>query len=219
MDTMTKRFVFEKIASSIAEKFNEHGFIYNKTNGRILSIHKEGFDVIIFHIVDYNPIYEIYFSLRTRLDKVEETINKFMHDRMNPKSMPLTETISIRYKELAGSENDFIEVKSDEELEKAVKEIVALIKEDGLLFFENNHHIQKVNKMKKSHILFKPEGNVQFRDIRTIMQSLTLMKLCNDPDFEELCNKYKELYVPFVGEEETGRNAIDDLITYLKQIS
>ena len=48
------------------------------------------------------------------------------------------------------------------------------------------------------------------------MQSLTLMKLCNDPDFDVLCDKYKELYVPFVGQEITGRKALDNLIEYLK---
>jgi hypothetical protein len=214
MDTMTKRYVFEKIASSIAEKFKEQGFIYYKTNGRILSIYKDGFDVIILHIVDYNPYFQIQTNIGKRINKVEEIVNKFQeYSFASPKFLKFTETIGTSYMVLSGAKENFIEIKSEEELENAIEELIILIRDKGFDFFEKHKNIELINSIKKEQIL-KKEHNV----IGNIMQSLTLMKLCNDSDFDELCVKFKELYVPFVGEEETGRKAIDDLIAYLRQI-
>jgi len=215
MDTMTKRYVFEKIATSIAEKFKEYGFIYRKSNGRILSIYKEGFDVIILHIVDYNPYFQIQTFMGKRINKVEEIVNKFQeYSFASPKFMKFTETIGTSYMVLSGSKENYIEIKTEEELDNAINKLTTLIREKGLAFFEKHKSLDIINNIKKEQILNK-EHNV----ISNIMQSLTLMKLCNDPDFDELCEKYKELYVPFVGEEETGPKAIDDLITCLKQIA
>lgn len=53
---------------------------------------------------------------------------------------------------------------------------------------------------------------------RSLMTSLVLMKLCNDPDFDLLKYKCRELYVPFDGEEISGLKAIDDLISYLENM-
>jgi hypothetical protein len=111
---------------------------------------------------------------------------------------------------LSGAKENYIEIETEKELENAIKELTELIQDKGLAFFEKHRNLEVVNAIKKEQIL-----NKEHTVIGNVMQSLTLMKLCNDPDFDVLCEKYKELYVPFVGEEETGTKAINDLIAYL----
>jgi len=216
---MSKRYVFNEIATNTTSKLINEGFRFIKSKERIIREREVGFDVIIFQIIDYNPIFEIEMSLRTRLNKVEDIVNRFMSDCMNPKFMSLTETINITYQALSNSKENFIRVKTESELQTSIKDIVFLILDKGMPFFQQNLDIQKVNQIKKTQILHEHKGLSINHDRRTLMQSLTLLKLCNDPDFEKLSVKYKELYVPFIGEEETGRNAMDGLIEYLKKLN
>lgn len=215
---MSTAIVREKIRIGIADSLEEEGFIYIRSNERIMRKSQIGFDVIHITIINAYPIFEVEISLRTRINQVEEIVNMFMEDHMNPKYMPLTETIAISYEELTGSENNFIEIKSDYELKKAIFFCANLIRDKGFEFFNNNEDINKVNQLKKHRIIYEHGGLSRHHNRRSLMTSLVLMKLCNDPDFDLLRYKYKELYVPFDGEEISGPKAIDDLISYLENM-
>lgn len=215
MAMMTKKHVFTEIAKRIEERFKLDGFKFIKSNGRILNKYSSGFDVIILKVLDYAPAFQLQMSLRVRIDSVENIVNKFQeYSFASPKFMKFTETIGTSYMVLSGAKENHIEIESEEELDNAINELVKLIQDKGFAFFEKHRNIEMVNAIKKEQIL-KDEHTV----ITNLMQSLTLMKLCNDSDFDEFCNKYKELYVPFAGEEETGRIALDDLINYLKRLN
>lgn len=207
---MTKKYVFTETAKRIEDRFKTEGFKFVKSNGRILNKYASGFDVIILKVLDYTFDFQIETFLGLRINKVEEVVNKFMPNR-NPKFMKFTETIGASYMVLSGAKENHIEIETEKELDNAINELTELIENKGLAFFERHRNLEVVNAIKKEQIL-KSKHNV----ITNIMQSLTLMKLCNDPDFDELCGKYKEIYVPFVGEEETGIKSINDLIAYLK---
>lgn len=215
---MTKKYVFTEIANNISAELINDGFKYIKSKERIMRVYDNGFDVIIDHIVDYYPIFEIELYLGTRINQVEDIVNMFMADRMNPRYMPLTETISISYEELTGSANNIKEIKSEENLKKAIAFFINLIKDKGFEFFNNNKDINKVNQLKKHRIIYEHGGLSRHHNRRSLMTSLVLMKLCNDPDFDLLKYKYREIYVPFDGEEISGLNAFDDLISYLENM-
>lgn len=168
--------------------------------------------MILLHVLDYSPIFQIELFLSVRIDKVENIVNKFIPNR-NPQFMKYTETIGTSYKELSGAKENLIEISTEKELDNAINEFIKIIRDKGLAFFEKHKNIEIVNAKKKEQIL-----NKEYNVIGNVMQSLTLMKLCNDTDFDILCDKYKELYVPFVGQEITGRKALDNLIEYLKTI-
>lgn len=217
MAMITKRYVFSETAKRIEDSLKTEGFKFLKSNGRILNKYPEGFDVIILSILDYAPVFQIQMSLRVRINQVEEIVNKFQeYSFASPQFMKFTETIGTSYLVLSGAKENHVEVKSEEELDNAINELIKLIQDKGLAFFEKHRDIKTVNAIKKEQIL--KENNWISHIITNLMQSLTLMKLCNDPDFEELCEKYKELYRPFVGEEITGREAIVNLISYLKNL-
>lgn len=215
---MTKRYVFNEIVTQVSENLKNEGFEYQKSNGRILRVYPEGFDVIIFKIVDYWPVFEIETFLGIRINKVEDIVNLFLkYSFASPKYMKYTETIGTSYMVLSGAKENCIKFETEEDFNKAIKELIILIKNKGLDYFKKHRHVETANTLKKTQILSEDNG-INYV-IGNLMQSLTLMKLCNDPDFEKLRVKYKELYVPFVGEEESGRKAMDDLIEYLKELN
>lgn len=210
MAMMTKRYVFSKAAMCIEENFKLEGFRFIKSNSRILKKYYGGFNLILLHVLDYSPIFQIELFLSVRIDIVENIVNDFIPNR-NPQFMKYTETIGTSYKELSGAKENLIEISTEKELDNAINEFIKIIRDKGLAFFEKYQNIEMVNAEIKKQIL-----NKEYNYIGIIMQSLSLMKLCNDPDFDVLCDKYKELYVPFVGEEIKGREALDNLIKYLK---
>jgi len=211
---MTKKYVFTETAKRIEEKFKSNGFKFVKSNCRIINKYPSGFDVIIIKVLDYAPVFQLQMSLRVRINQVEDIVNKFQeYSFASPQFMKYTETEGVSYMVLSGARENYIEIETEKELDKAINEFIKIIQDKGLAFFEKHRNLEIVNAEKKNQILNK-EHDV----IGNIMQSLTLMKLCNDPDFDVLCDKYKELYVPFVGQEITGRKALDNLIEYLKTI-
>lgn len=210
---MTKRYVFTKVAKRIEESLKTEGFKFIKSNGRIISKYPGGFDEIILKVLDYAPVFQIQMSLRVRIDSVEDIINKFIPNR-NPQFMKYTETIGINYMVLSGAKENHIEIETEKELDNTINELIKLIQDKGLAFFEKNRDIETVNAIKKEQILKE-----KHTAINNLMQSLTLLKLCKDTDFDKLCEKYKEYYVPFAGEEEKGPKAINDLIEYLKDLN
>ena len=153
--------------------------------------------------------------LGIRVDAVEEIVNRFLASTFaSPEFMRFTETIGTSYMVLSDSKENYIQIESETELGNAIEEMINLIKNKGEIFFKKHKDLGVVNSFKKDQILSDDMGNTHV--IHNLMQSLTLTKLCNDPDFDKLKEKYKELYVPFVGEEVTGRKALNDLIEYLQ---
>ncbi len=212
---MNKKQVSNLVKQGISEALKENGFQFIKSKERILRNHEAGFDVIYARIIDYNPVFQIEFSIAIRLEKVENIINKFLgEDIVNSNYKSLTTTIASSYDMITDSNENYIEIKNEQELNEALQKLISIVKQKGLIFFNKYRNLNTTNQLKKERILNGKSGSSN--NLENLMQSLTLMKLCNDPDFDKLKDKYKELYVPFVGEEITGRKALDDLIHYLE---
>ncbi|WP_439182739.1 hypothetical protein [Carboxylicivirga taeanensis] len=212
---LNKKYVTNEIRTQIAENLKNDGFKYIKAKERIIRKHDNGFDVIYIRVVDYAPIFLIEYSIAIRLNTVEDSVNKFLGEELfNPKNKPLTTTVASSYDLLSGTNHKFIEISSEDELKTLVQKLIELTKNKAYSFFQTYRSLSNTNKLKKNQILNDDTGLSNI--LRNLMQSLTLMKLCNDPDFDELCEKYKELYAPWVGQEVAGRKAMDDLISNLK---
>lgn len=217
MAMMNKKYVTNKIRTQIAGNLKNEGFKYIKAKERIIRKHEFGFDVIYTRVIDYEPIFQIEYSIAIRLNAVEDIVNKFFGEELfNPKNKPLTTTVASSYDLMSETKQNHIEISTEDELEISIQELIELTRNKGYSFFQEYRNLTTTNELKKNQILNDETGlsNV----LRNLMQSLTLMKLCNDPDFDELCEKYKELYVPWVGQEITGRKAMNDLIEYLKKL-
>ena len=215
MAMMNKKYVKNRIRTQIAGILKNEGFKYIKSNERIIRKHEYGFDVIYTRVIDYEPIFQIEYSIAIRLNAVEDVVNKFFGEELfNPKNKPLTTTIASSYDLMSGTNLSYIEICTEDELEDAIQDLAELTKSKGYAFFQKYKNYAVTNELKKNQILNDETGLSNI--LRNLMQSLTLMKLCEDTDFDKLCEKYKELYVPFVGQEITGRKALNNLIEYLK---
>ncbi|WP_273134086.1 hypothetical protein [Culturomica massiliensis] len=213
---MTKKYVLEQIGLKLSEELKPYGFRFIKSKNHIIKQIKSGFDLIEYRIIDYTPIFLIELALAIRLNTVEDIVNRFLGEEiMNPQGKPSTLTSGISFHFLMDNYSD-IKVGNEEELNDVISEYIIGIKARGLQYFDEYNNLFNANKLKKESILNDTTGMSYM--LRNLMQSLVLMKLCNDPDLEVLYPKYLEYYVPISGQEITGRKAIVDLFEYLKKM-
>lgn len=213
---MTKKYIREKLGLELSENLKMDDFRFIKSKNHIIKQIENGFNLIEYRIVDYAPVFFIELSLAIRLNIVEEIVNRFLGEEiMNPQSKIHTLTLGIAFNFLMGDSND-VKVENEKELREVINKYIVGIKTKGLNYFNDYSNILNANRLKKEDILSNTTGISCL--LRNLMQSLTLMKLCNDPDFELLYPKYLEYYIPISGQEVFGRKAIVELFNYLKDI-
>lgn len=213
---MTKKYIREQIGLKLSEELESYGFRFVKSKNHIIKKIKSGFDLIEYRIIDYAPIFPIELALAIRLNIVEEIVNRFLGEEiMNPQGKNSTLTLGISFNFLMDNYND-IKVGNEEELNNVICEYIIGIKARGLHYFDEYNNLFNANKLKKESILNDTTGMSYM--LRNLMQSLVLMKLCDDPDLELLYPKYLEYYVPILGQEVAGHKAIMELCKYLKKM-
>ncbi|MDR2127060.1 MAG: hypothetical protein LBP63_09560 [Prevotellaceae bacterium] len=201
------------LITSLLNLVLEDGFIHRKKDNTIIRNSKTGFESFWFDVLNYWPYCEkiesVVYSIR--FNQIEDIVNPILyknglHKVEYPKtSITICQNISFCK-----------EIYKHEELDIFIKLYINQIKENGMSFYEKFNNINKVNIYKKGKILTDNSGLYYIES--NLMQSLTLMKLCNDSDFEELVQKYKTLYSNWGGYKEKGMSAINDLIEYLSKL-
>lgn len=213
---MTKKYIREKLGLELSENLKMDDFRFIKSKNHIIKQIENGFNLIEYRIIDYAPVFFIELSLAIRLNIVEEIVNRFLGEEiMNPQNKIHTLTLGIAFNFLMGDSND-VKVENEKELREVINKYIAGIKTKGLSYFNDYSNILNTNRLKKEDILSNTTGTSCL--LRNLMQSLTLMKLCNDSDFELLYPKYLEYYIPISGQEVFGRKAIVELFNYLKDM-
>jgi hypothetical protein len=146
-----------------------------------------------------------------RFDRVEEIVNAFLakYNFFNIDGTKTTSTVSdLMYYETR--------IDNDEDINHFIQLHMCNIKMKVMDYFTKYNTMNNANNHLKNQILTDESGLYHIE--RCLMQSLTLMKLCNDIDFEWLSQKYKEIYVSWGGYEEKGLEAINDLIECLYKL-
>ncbi len=213
---MNKTYITNKVRTQLAASLKSDGFEYIKSRQRIIKKHSMGFDVIYARVIDYNPLFWIESSIGIRINKVEDIVNQFLDERFqNPEFNHLSTTEGTSYAAMTGIDDD-VEVNNEDELNNAIQDIIKVMKEKGLHFFEKHRNLENLNLYKKKGILEDTMGGAYV--LTNLMQSLTLMKLCNDSDFDKLSIQYKKGLVPWAGEEEASHEVLDNLINYLREL-
>ena len=211
METIvTTKEVKQKLTHSMESTLVDCNFKLKKSNGFIIRKSKGKTENVFFRILNYWPLcQEIdYAGFSIRFDAVEEIVNPFLakYDFFNIECTKTTATIgdSIYYN---------TRIDKIEDVDKFIHLHLNNIKQKVLDYFSQYDSINNANRLKKNQILTDNSG-LSYSE-HNLMQSLTLMKLCNDSDFGELTQKYKDLYSNWGGYEEKGINAINDLIEYI----
>ena len=237
-EIITKKTVIETVGKELETKLNSYGFKFVKSKQHLIRKYKGGFDRILLYTITGFPYshQELGVQFMVRIDKVESIIEKFYNGRFrNMEFAKLFNTDFINYECLKKekdksfysasslkcelcktSETDLDKelfvLHNKEDIQKVSSFLKDFIELRGLRFFEQSKDIEYLNEKVKSSIT----KNVYGVDLKTIMNSLVLMKLCNDSDFDTLLPKYIEQMHPDNGFERDSYDSLNEIIQYLE---
>jgi hypothetical protein len=208
--SITAKNVREKLVATLESMLLEDNFKLKRSNSFIVRKSKNKTESVFFKILNYWPlcaeIEHVLFDIR--FDKVEEIVNPFLakYNFSNIEGTKTTSTIGnlISYN---------TKVVNFEDVDNFIALNMNNIKAKVLAYFIKYSTMNEANVLMKEQILNDDSGLYYVE--RNIMQSLTLMKLCNDSDFEYLSQTYIKLYSSWGGFSERGLMTINDLIEYL----
>jgi len=222
--SITKKAVETKLTTSLLELLSNEGFALKKKDKTIVRKTKTGFEDFYFRVLNYWPycteIETIGFSIR--FNAVEEIIAPIEVKNGIRASMEFAKTSTT-----VGDWREFnIKIFNGTELDNFIDVHINKIKEDGLSFFSKYGDIYNTNVYYKNRVLNdKDDLHVEW-DWHPIANSLTLMKLCDDKDFDEIKIKYRQMLETRYRQiedlthekqwqEERAFAAYDDLVEYL----
>jgi hypothetical protein len=212
---ITKKEVKQKLISQLENILINDNFKFKKSTGIINRKSQGKLESVFFRVLNYWPLcQEIeYVGFSIRFDVVEEIVNAFL-SQYNFFNIEFTKnTSTIGYSIFFNARID-----NNTDVDNFIRLHINDIKVKVLDYFTKYNTINDANQYKKNQILNDTSSLKGLNyHVDNFMQSLTLMKLCNDPAFEELSQKYKEIYTSWVGCEERGIKAINDLIEYLSK--
>ncbi len=209
---ITKKEVEHRLNECFTDLLAQENFKLRKSNSLIIRKSQSKVESIFFRVLNYWPLCQeikcVIFDIR--FDKVEEVVNPFLakYNFFNMEGAKMTSTIG-----------DFIsynmKIDKYEDVDNFINVNKDTIKTKILDYFVRYNTMEDANILMKEQILNNDSGLYYIE--RTLMQSLTLMKLCNDSDFQDLSQTYMKLYSSWGGFKEKGLMAINDLIEYLSK--
>jgi len=211
--SITAKNVREKLVAILESMLLEDNFKLKKSNSFIVRKSKNKTETIFFKVLNFWPlcteIEHVIFDIR--FDKIEEIVNPFLakYNFFNIEGTKTTPTIGnfISYN---------TKIVNFEDVDNFIDLNMNDIKAKTLDYFVKYNTMDEANILMKEQILNDNSGLYYVE--RNLMQSLTLMKLCNDSDFEYLPQTYIKLYSSWGGFKERGLIAINDLIEYLSRM-
>ena len=212
--SITTREAKEFLLNNLELDLKKFGFKKNIKQSHLKRRHSLGFDIIGIGLLNYWPLNISIntIGITTRINKVENIVNPFIpKEYFNHEYSSTTVTILDQLKE----DIQNIELVFYDDLPPAYLAVKDLIETKGLIILERNSDLQKLNKELKDRILLGQEKG-WVHSISCLMQSLTLMYLCNDALFDEFSERYKAFKLPQDNREAIGKKALTDLIVYLK---
>lgn len=212
--SITKKAVETKLIAALLELLSNEEFILRKKDKGILRKTKMGFDRFGFDVLNYWPycteIESVSFSIR--FNTIEEITFPIRVRNGLIASMEFAKTSTTVH----GGREFNIKLFNEKDVDNFIHAHINKIKEDGLSFFYKYNDIMSVNVFYKNRVLNGEEGISD--TINPIMTSLTLMKLCDDRDFDGMKIKYRQILKSLDGMEKETFAAYDDLVEYLSKL-
>jgi hypothetical protein len=225
--SITKKEVQRKLTESLLDLVENEGFRLRKKDNMIIRKTPTGFESFCFLLVNYWPLCQeieaVGFSIR--FNAVEEITVPIEAKNGIRASMEFAKTSTT----IHGGHEFNTTVVNKNDVDDFIFTNMNKIREDGLSFFSKYNDILNTNAYYKNRILNdKNDVHVEW-DWHPISNSLTLMKLCGDKDFDEMKIKYKQLLEIRYRQiadlthkkhwaEESTFAAYDNLVEYLSKM-
>ncbi|MEO1050810.1 MAG: hypothetical protein AAFX87_09290, partial [Bacteroidota bacterium] len=184
----TKKDVKNQVFKLLTPFFKELGFKAYKGKDEFLKETDFGFHQVLFMLSDYEPEFRINFTLGIRLDEVENIATKFL--QMTEEGKLKTCTSMVNFGDLKGENGLEYKVFSEQDVEQSIELFKKFIRQEGLNYFDQYNDISKLDEAINADPN-KPTIHKGPEFIRPIY-SLTLARLNQNPDYENLVEAYKE---------------------------
>jgi hypothetical protein len=208
--SITKKEVETKLLTTLLNNVSQEGFVLRKKDNNIICKTNIGFKSLGCSILNYWPycaeISSIGFEIR--INQVEEIVNS-IKARYNLFNIAFAKTTPTILNTIPFNIKVFTEVDIDKFIYNNINDII----EKAFLFFNRYADIAVINVDKKNMIIKNNDTG-----INSVARSLTLMKLCDDSDFDIMKIKYRQLLKPVYGQEKNEIAAYDDLVEYLSKM-
>jgi hypothetical protein len=211
------------IVDAVTPVVSAAGFRFKRTSAAFVRKIDSGRQELGLSLVDYNPIFEFSFTLCIRLEAVQEIINRFSG---SPPKYHSTTSTSITQLEFLGLPADAgrgvrFRVQSEAELAAVVLEVLNIVREPVLPFFDDYCDIAAANGG------LNPEGAERvlrlagFTDRRAFcatnqpyraMTGVAVARLANDPRLSELISAYRSQISEM---QEHDRAKFEKLVNFL----
>ena len=217
----TKSEVRRLIVAAIDPVVSAAGFRFKKASEAFVRKIKGGRQELALPLVDYNPIFRFSLVLCVRLDAVEELTNKFSGSPSKYHSMTLTSMTQLEYFGPAtdSQHGAWFELASETDLLKIMPDVLDLLRDRVLPFFEEYCSIEALNRG------FNPVGTEHLiradRDRRTFdasnlpyraMAGIAVAYLAKDPRLAMLINGYRN---QVTGLNDMDRTKFEELVGHL----
>lgn len=195
------------------------GFRYRARDPAFVRKTEEGRQELTIAIRDYNPVFEFSFSLCSRIDAVQAIMNRFTGSPPRYHDMTLTSITQLEFLGLHARPGKGViySVKSAEELAATISDIIAVIKDRVLPFFNEYRRVEDINRglnpVGAEHVreLIWPPDRGQFDATNQPYRSMAgvaVAHFASDPRIQELIAAYRSQIREFPDDQ---RKKLDDL--------
>jgi hypothetical protein len=211
------------IVDAVTPVVSGAGFRFKKASEAFVRKIEGGRQELVLPLVDYNPVFHFSFALCTRFEAVQDIANRFSGSTPKYHSMTLTSITQLEFLGLAAKPPNRVhfEVCSEAALIAVMPEVLAILRERVLPFFDEYRDIAAINRG------LNPEGaervlcHVGFPDRREFdatnkpyraMTGVVAAYLANDPRLDALICAYRS---QLSDTPEHDRSKFENLVGHL----
>ena len=168
-----------------------------------------GAQKIFVSLVDYNPEFRFSLTFATRIDRVEDIVNRFNEAPPSAHKATVTSMTQLSYFFPGEPEPKQYSVQTEDELRKAVEAAGAVLRDKALPFLEAHRDLAALDRAMNG-------GDARFDTsdpTNRATRALTVAKLAGNPRFEELAASYAAAIQHF---PEMSRQQLAQVIEYLR---
>jgi hypothetical protein len=170
-----------------------------------------GVQKIFISLVDYNPEFRFSLTFATRIDRVEDIVNRFNEAPLPEHKTTVTSMTQLSYFFAGEPQPKQYSVKTEDDIRKAVEAVGAVLRERALPFMDAHRDIAALDRAMNG-------GDTRFDTsdpTGRAMHALAVAKLAGNPRFEELVASYKAAIQHF---PEVSRQELAQVIEYLRTL-
>lgn len=167
-----------------------------------------GVQKIFISLVDYNPEFRFSLTFATRIDRVEDIVNRFNQAPESVHKTTVTSMTQLSYFFASEPDPKQYSVKTEDDIRNAVDKVGAVLRDRALPFMDAHRDVAALDRVMNG-------GDARFDTsdpTSRAISALAVAKLAGNPRFEQLAESYSASIQHF---PEISRQELAQVIEYL----